>query len=379
MICPLLDLMQDIKLIEHDVKTVRTVHHAVCIPTAAKRTMINRHMSSLSQKENSSPNEYAADELSAYSEDVAYGTASAAENTRSAVHNLRDLLLKDSNKDLRSAENVSHKSIQSVKNFSSTAKTVKTVQQAPKNTAQATQKTAKTAQKTAEASAKAARAASVAAQRAAQAAAEAAKAIARAVVAAAKAIYAAIQELAELIISTEGVAAIVIVVILVVILLIGAFCGIYYSGENPDIGSTDIVLVAQSQLGNVGGEPYWTWYGFHGRVEWCACFVSWCADQCGYIDSGIIPKFSSCTEGSKWFKERGMWFDKDYVPSPGDIIFFDWEEIYGQNGLPNHVGIVEKVENGIVHTIEGNSDDMCRRRQYAVGYYEILGYGISLI
>ena len=70
-----------------------------------------------------------------------------------------------------------------------------------------------------------------------------------------------------------------------------------------------------------------------------------------------------------------MWFDKDYVPSPGDIIFFDWEEVYGQNGLPNHVGIVEKVENGIVHTIEGNSDDMCRRRQYAVGYYEIFGYG----
>ena len=47
-------------------------------------------------------------------------------------------------------------------------------------------------------------------------------------------------------------------------------------------GSDDmIVQVALTQVGNVGGEPYWSWYGFGSRVEWCACFVSWCADPCG--------------------------------------------------------------------------------------------------
>lgn len=45
-------------------------------------------------------------------------------------------------------------------------------------------------------------------------------------------------------------------------------------------GNSDIVNVAISQIGNVGGEPYWSWYGFESRVEWCACFVSWCANEC---------------------------------------------------------------------------------------------------
>ena len=55
-------------------------------------------------------------------------------------------------------------------------------------------------------------------------------------------------------------------------------------------GNQAIVEVALTQLGNVGGEPYWSWYGFDSRVEWCACFVSWCAEQCGYLESGIAPK-----------------------------------------------------------------------------------------
>lgn len=365
--------MLDIKLIDRDIKSVKTALPSIRIPAAAKRTLIDRHMT---KKENMSPDEYAADELTAYSEDITYGAASVTADTKNTVHNVRDLLRKDSKQPTKAAGNTSHRAVRTVKNFSSTAKTVKTIQQAPKNTTQTIQKTAKTAQKTAKTSAKAARAASVAAQRAAQAAAEAAKAIARAIVAAAKALYAAIQELAELIASTEGVAAIVILVIIVIVLIIGGFCGIYFSGEEPEIGSSDLVLVAQSQLGNVGGEPYWSWYGFHGRVEWCACFVSWCADQCGYIDAGLIPKFSSCTYGSDWFKERGLWYDKNYIPSPGDLIFFDWDDdIYGQNGLPNHVGIVERVENGIIHTIEGNSDNECRNNQYSIHYYGILGYG----
>lgn len=146
-------------------------------------------------------------------------------------------------------------------------------------------------------------------------------------------------------------------------------------------GSDDmIVQVALSQIGNVGGEPYWSWYGFGSRVEWCACFVSWCADQCGYIESGVIPKYAGCINGVEWFKERGQWMDGSEVPSPGMIIFYDWDSPNGesgpQDGLSDHTGIVEKVENGIVYTIEGNSGNSCRERQHTVGYYEILGYGI---
>lgn len=140
-------------------------------------------------------------------------------------------------------------------------------------------------------------------------------------------------------------------------------------------GEGEIVTVALSQLGNVGGQPYWSWYGFGSRVEWCACFVSWCANECGYIEAGVIPKFAGCGVGVQWFKDRGLWQDRSYEPRPGDIIFFDWNDEYGQDGSADHVGIVEKVAGGVVYTVEGNSGDMCRVNRYTVGYYEILGYG----
>ena len=145
--------------------------------------------------------------------------------------------------------------------------------------------------------------------------------------------------------------------------------------------SGEIVAVALSQVGNVGGQPYWSWYGFNSRVEWCACFVSWCANECGYIDAGVIPKFAGCTGGSNWFKDRGQWQDGDYEPRPGDLIFFDWNEKGGsgpQDDVPDHVGIVERVENGVVYTVEGNSGDSCRQRSYNVGHYEIWGYGCPI-
>lgn len=81
------------------------------------------------------------------------------------------------------------------------------------------------------------------------------------------------------------------------------------------IGSSDIVAVAESQIGNVGGEPFWSWYGFNSRVEWCACFVSWCANECGYIEKGIIPKFAGCqSEGVDWFKACNLWKDRGFIP-----------------------------------------------------------------
>ena len=140
---------------------------------------------------------------------------------------------------------------------------------------------------------------------------------------------------------------------------------------DPDTSQL-IVEVAASQIGNVGGETYWRWYGFTEHVEWCACFVSWCANQCGYIDAGIIPKFSGCEWGVYWFKQRNQWADNRITPTPGMIIFFDWDG----NGVPDHTGIVEKSENGFVYTIEGNAADSCRRRQYTVGNSQIYGFGV---
>ena len=137
-------------------------------------------------------------------------------------------------------------------------------------------------------------------------------------------------------------------------------------------GNQAIVEVALTQLGNEGGQPYWSWYGFVGRVEWCACFASWCADQCGYLESGIIPKFSLCSDGVNWFKGKGQWQDKNYEPQAGDLIFFDW----GSDGSIDHVGIVEKCENGTVYTVEGNSGDACKQQSYPVGSGSIYGYGV---
>lgn len=109
--------------------------------------------------------------------------------------------------------------------------------------------------------------------------------------------------------------------------------------------------VSLSPVGNIGGQPYWSWDGFSSRVEWCACFVSWCANECGYIETGVIPKFAGCVNGVQWFKDRGQWMDGSAEPVPGMIIFFDWEG----DGETDHTGIVQKCENGTVYTVEGNS------------------------
>lgn len=141
-----------------------------------------------------------------------------------------------------------------------------------------------------------------------------------------------------------------------------------------------IVAVAESQIGNVGGEPYWRWYGFTSRVEWCACFVSWCANECGYIETGVIPRFSVCDRGVEWFQERGQWADGTATPVAGMIIFYDWDSPDSpsgpQDGESDHVGIVQKVEDGYVYCIEGNSGDSCVQTKRRIGHYEILGYGI---
>ena len=149
----------------------------------------------------------------------------------------------------------------------------------------------------------------------------------------------------------------------------------YYSGGSLFaglFGNQQIVSVAMGQLGNSGGQKFWSWYGFDSRVEWCACFVSWCADQSGLIASGNVPKFSLCSDGVSWFQGKNKWQSGGTTPTAGMIIFFDWDH----DGNSDHVGIVEKCESGRVYTVEGNSGDQVRQRNYAVDYASIMGYGV---
>ena len=172
---------------------------------------------------------------------------------------------------------------------------------------------------------------------------------------------------------TAGSAVAVLVIVLMT--LFGAALTITDDGNRiVGIGDDAIVEVARAELGNKGGEKYWKWYGFSSRVDWCAIFCSWCADQCGYIESGTLPKFSVVGDGANWFKGRHRWAGRGYSPRPGDFIFFDYE----QDGVLDHVGIVENCDGKVVTTIEGNSGDACKRNSYIVGSGSIAGYGLSV-
>ena len=139
------------------------------------------------------------------------------------------------------------------------------------------------------------------------------------------------------------------------------------------VADEDVPLVgtAVSQLGNEGGERYWSWYGFDYRVEWCGCFVSWCEEQCGLLEADKAPKFAMVGDGAAWFEDRDQWIKAGAVPSAGDLIFFDWD----RDGILDHVGIVSAVRDDLIFTVEGNSSDLCRQKRYSVSDSVISGYG----
>lgn len=177
----------------------------------------------------------------------------------------------------------------------------------------------------------------------------------------------------QIVIACSGVFLVAIIVILMMSLSAGAYGADISDLELTGEGSTDMVMVAASQIGNEGGELYWRWYGFSAHVDWCAVFVSWCADQAGLLDNGSMPKFAVCDDGIRWFIDKGRWFNRNISPEPGMVIFFDWD----QDGRSDHVGIVEKCEEDMIYTIEGNSNDVCMRRCYVAGSGVIMGYGVS--
>ena len=136
------------------------------------------------------------------------------------------------------------------------------------------------------------------------------------------------------------------------------------------LGNPELVNLAKKQVGNVGGYPYWSWYGFKGRVEWCACFVSWCYNKAGKSE----PRFAGCqSQGVPWFTSRGQWGARGYKNiAPGDAIFFDWD---GDGGA-DHVGIVIGTDGSRVYTVEGNSGDACKIKSYDLNSGYIKGYGL---
>ena len=142
----------------------------------------------------------------------------------------------------------------------------------------------------------------------------------------------------------------------------------FVNGTRP--GNQAVVDIAKSQVGNVGGQPYWSWYGFNSRVEWCACFVSWCYGQMGLSE----PRFAACqSQGIPWFQSHGQWGGPDYANiAPGDAIFFDWD----LDGSADHVGIVVGTDGSRVYTVEGNSGDACKIKSYSLTYECIKGYGL---
>jgi len=110
---------------------------------------------------------------------------------------------------------------------------------------------------------------------------------------------------------------------------------------------------------------------------WCATFVSACAIKCGMAN--IIPRECSCYFQVEQFQKMERWQEIDgYIPKPGDIIYYDWQDSgSGDNqGVPDHVGIVEYVSEGSICVIEGNKNDSVERRYITVNARNIRGYGL---
>ena len=272
----------------------------------------------------------------------------------------------------KTIKGVSKKSIKTAKNTKLLAKKgIKTTERVVKNTKRAAKESVKMTQRLARAT-----------RKAIQATIHATKLAIKAVIATVKAIIAATKALIAAIAAGGWVA----VVIILVIVLIAGFVALLFNGDEESefdesqMPNMQIVMVAKAQIGNEGGDEFWSWYGFDSRVEWCACFVSWCANECNYIDKGIIPKFSGCGDGINWFKEKNQWHDRGdtYYPIVGDIIFFDWYDENGnQDGVSDHVGIVTRTDitNRNIYTIEGNTSDKCAERMYSLDNEQVMGYG----
>lgn len=151
----------------------------------------------------------------------------------------------------------------------------------------------------------------------------------------------------------------------------------------------DLIAIAISQLGYQesatnfivredgsvqGYTRYGDWYGMPYE-EWCAMFVSFCMEY-AKIPEGNFPHAANCTRWIEKLIYFGAYEDaKDYEPQPGDLVFFNWEKEEDREPYESdHVGIVERVTDSTIYTIEGNSGLKVRRCEYARNDWQIIGY-----
>ena len=122
-------------------------------------------------------------------------------------------------------------------------------------------------------------------------------------------------------------------------------------------------------IGNYADNPGWNQY-----TPWCACFLSWGADQKKASIDGAPPRFANVDEGMASF-QNGKWRspnDDNDKPIPGDYVFFDWD----RDRDPDHVGAVLCVDGNQLYTIEGNSGGRVAVNCYPKNEPRIMGYGV---
>lgn len=166
--------------------------------------------------------------------------------------------------------------------------------------------------------------------------------------------------------------------------------------------SEAFVKLALEQLNDPsahGGQKYWSYMGFGSRVAWCAAFVSWVIGNTSYdgtnLSDIIKVKSAAVAEFMNYFYQSGdpnikFYYNDNcsnysgkngsgtYTPKEGDLIFFDWEQSWG-GSMPtsygDHIGIVQRVENGNIITIEGNSSDAVNERSYPLNSCQVIAFG----
>lgn len=270
-----------------------------------KNNMINlKEKTSTNESENDTPNEYVINKISEETNVIfnkgidnfnKYGRKSLQTTNKNIKQKIQNTTIKNSEKKMKG---IVKNSKTSIKTLNSTSKTTpKKANAIYKNGIKETKKMFQIMKLTVK---NTARAVSIGVN---------------ATIALIKAIIVATKELVSAVIAGGWVAVVVIIAVCLILLICSSIFGI----SSEDL---DIVKVASSQIGNVGGQPYWSWYGYDTRVEWCACFVSWCANQCNYIEKGIIPKFSNCENGVEWFKSNELWQFENYIPKSRRYNFF---------------------------------------------------------
>lgn len=135
----------------------------------------------------------------------------------------------------------------------------------------------------------------------------------------------------------------------------------------------DVVDLALSQVGQQGGQPYWSYYGFSSRVAWCACFVNWCMRNTPSATNSYPYSSNNayCQTVANNLSSLGQFGHDSSIITTGDVIFFDWE----CDGHTDHIGIVIGRDNNKVYTVEGNSGDQVKIKSYNLSSSVIYGYG----